>query len=109
VLTGNPPYAGCTAVSLELLAVQPGAACAIGLSPRTASQPLGGCTCYLTDPLWAWFAVANSEGAARVVVPGPASLPLHGATLFAQGIVLDLGGPAPQLALSAGLRLVVGD
>jgi hypothetical protein len=44
----------------------------IGLAPRTASQPLGACTCYLTDPLWASVAVAGSEGAARVVVPGPA-------------------------------------
>jgi hypothetical protein len=109
VLTGNPPYTGCAAVSLELLAVQPGAACVFGISLRTASQPLGGCTCYLTDPLWAWFAVSNSAGAARVVLPGPASLPLHGVTLFAQGIVLDQGGPIPRLALSAGLRLVFGD
>lgn len=75
---------------------------------RRRERAGGGRCTLLVQPLVSVVVVADARGLAQVVLPLPVDPELIGAVAVAQGAVLDPGSPA-GFALSAGLRVVVGD
>lgn len=75
-----------------------------------AAIPLGGgCTQNLATPVGIGWRLASQNGVARLPVPLPLQPALRGLTAFAQIATLQPGGPLGGVALSAGLRIRVGD
>lgn len=75
-----------------------------------ASIPLGGgCTQYLLAPITIGVEIANANGLATVPLGLPLDPRLRGIQAFAQVATLQSGGPIGGIALSAGLRILVGD
>src|SRR5262249_18754158 len=102
-ITASPGYrldAFVTAGAPVLLAMGfNGAAIALG----------GGCTQLLAAPVTVGFALADARGFAALPAPVPDNAALRGLTVHAQIATLQPGGPFLGLALSAGLRITVGD
>jgi len=104
-LIADVPWLGNPRFLLEARDIGAGGICVFGLAASTASQPLGNCTLLLGGSPTLLDAVANPAGVAGVTLPIPVQPPLRGAVVYAQAGTL---GPA-GFALTAGLRLVVGD
>jgi len=106
------PTIGRTSFRLELELAVPAAPTAFVFGVQPANIPLGqGCT-LLVDPAWVALIVAtvlDGRGYGAVALPIPASPHLAGAELHAQAFVIDASAPFAGLALSNGLRCVVGD
>jgi hypothetical protein len=108
-LIADEPYLGNLDFRIDLVGAAAGAPCLFGFALQTGASPLpGGCTLYLTAPWSVLPAVTAANGRAAVRGPVPAAPSLRGATLHAQAMALDPGAPL-GVALTAGLRLVVGD
>jgi hypothetical protein len=78
----------------------------------TGTQALnlgGGCTLYLNGVFTPLVAATNASGFASVKLPIPLDLSLRGGAAYAQAFVLDPLGSFAGLALSAGVKLVLGD
>lgn len=76
----------------------------------TMTTPLGnGCDLHLRNPLTAAVVQANGAGIASIGLPLPAAPWLRGLDVFVQAAGPQAGGPYLGLAVSAGLRVRVGD
>lgn len=77
-----------------------------------ASQPLAlgsGCTSYLAAPTVVGIIVPNVHGVAALPLPVPANNAFRGLAVWAQVATLQPGGPLGGIAVSAALRLTLGD
>jgi hypothetical protein len=77
----------------------------LGVATLSVPTPWGGAA--LVDPL-ASFGLALPPGGGSLAFPVPSDPLLCGFEVFAQGVVLDAGA-TQGIALTAGLRLVLGD
>jgi len=68
----------------------------------------GGCSLYLGASFVGLPFTTNAAGCASLAVPVPYDPSLVSASVRAQAFVLDPAGPFAGLALSGGLRLVLG-
>jgi hypothetical protein len=78
----------------------------------TGTQALnlgGGCTLYLNGFLMPLLTATNASGFSSVKLSIPLDVSLRGGVAYAQAFVLDPMGSFAGLALSAGLKLVIGD
>jgi hypothetical protein len=81
----------------------------IGFGLAQANVPLGnGCTLLLQQPLGSAFWFTDAAGFLHLPVALPQQIALRGASLVLQAAVLDPASPG-GLALTQGLRLVLGD
>lgn len=109
-LDSTEPLLGNTAFQLELGNAPAGTACVVALSAASMSQPLGGgCTLYLADFDVQLAEVTNAFGHANVPLPIPFDNALRSQTFYAQGAVLDPGGPLGGIALTAMQVVRIGD
>lgn len=109
-ITGDMPFLGSVGFGIDLVQANPTAPAVLGIA--TASQSLqlgGGCSLYLAGSLVTLPLATNQAGLARARLPVPLQNSLRGAVLFAQGFVADPQGAFAGLAVTQGLRLLVGD
>ena len=93
-----------------MLQANPAAPCVIAVATATQAQLLGGgCTLYLAGTLVTVPLATSANGVARVRFPVPLQNSLRGAVLYSQGFVLDPSGGFAGLAVTGGVRLVLGD
>ncbi len=110
VLTSGAPRLGARGFYLDLLHAPPTAPYLFGLSAGTQVTPVGPCSVYLAAPIIPMIGVTNAGGfASSRQFSLPLDPSLRGITIYAQAFVADPGGPIAGHALTAGLRLVVGD
>ena len=88
-------------------AVQPGEIVVFGLGFTPGTVPLGnGCTAWLQQLDASWLTLASATGFAEQIVPLPSSAAWFGASLLAQGFVLEPA--AGTLRATAGLQFRIG-
>jgi len=109
VLGTDLPWVGNSTFTLQLIANAANAPAALGLSAATQASSLGGCTFYLGNPWVGLPVVTGATGIASVAIPVPNAPALRGGAVYLQGLVLDPPGEFAGIALSAALRLVIGD
>lgn len=104
------PIVGNRDFGLELGPTAPLASILIGLSCNTIQQPLpGGCELYL-PPVTLESTQSNAAGYGRIGTAIPLDASLSGASIAAQGFVLDAQGAFLGLAsFSQGLAIRIGD
>ncbi|MGE3175014.1 MAG: hypothetical protein AB7O97_20465 [Planctomycetota bacterium] len=82
----------------------------LAFSDRAGTAPLGaGCTQWIGPPLAVRFALADATGLATFGLAIPAPPSLRGQQVFAQAAALQAGAPLGGVAVTAALRITVGD
>jgi hypothetical protein len=110
VIASGLPFLNNQGFALELTSARPFAPCLFMLATGTQALHLGGaCTLYLNGVFVPLFTAANATGFASVKLAIPFDPALRGGVVHAQGFVIDPMGSFAGLALSAGLKLVLGD
>jgi hypothetical protein len=110
LLVGGAPFLGNPSFRLDLHSARASSPCVLVLANGTQTLQLGGgCTLYLLGDPVPLSTATNSSGFASVRLMVPPEVALRGATVYAQGFVVDPMGPFAGLAFSAGLRIVLGD
>lgn len=104
-----PPFLGNDRFLIDVSRARPSSACIVGLSRDAQSLPMLGCTLLLLPPIVPALAQADARGFATVRLALPHDRGLLGAPLHAQAFVADPTAGLHALAVSAGLRFVVGD
>ncbi|MEZ5965838.1 MAG: LamG domain-containing protein [Planctomycetota bacterium] len=102
------PVSGSTSFAVTLSQARPFALAVLLFSGSAGQDPIGPCTFYLHDIAVSVLGFTDGSGSAALPISIPASVFL-GADLYAQGVVFDPNGALNgQLALTAGLRIQVG-
>lgn len=108
LLAEGVPRIGSPAFAVHVDAVQGVALFAADFA--SAPTPLGGgCTSWLGNPFLLGVTIPNAYSVAALSVPIPASSGLRGLTFHVQALGPQAGGPFGGFALSAAIRIVVGD
>ena len=101
------PVLGSHRFGVELTGLQAAGLAAALFADAPANVALGGCTLLVGQPV-SRLLFADAQGFAALALPVPADPSLRGRTLFCQAASLLPAVPA-GFALSAGLRLLLGD
>ena len=108
-LTGSAPALGEPVFALDLVSAPPLAPAVLGIGTAVRATALGPCTAWLDGTVAGAFALTRAGGFANWKLPVPAQNVLRGSAWSAQAFVAAAGGPVPVLAVSNGVRLIVGD
>ncbi|MEM7204706.1 MAG: hypothetical protein AAF628_30895 [Planctomycetota bacterium] len=103
------PMLGNDRFGLDVARARPAAAAGVLLAASEASFPLGSCTLLVAPPFVTLAGLTNGSGLLALRVPIPDDAALLGGRLAAQGLVVDAAGAFPPLAMTAGLRLTLGE
>jgi hypothetical protein len=110
MIASGLPFLGNQAFILDLVSARASAPCLFLLATGTQALSLGGgCTLYLSGSFVPLVTATNTSGFASARLSIPLDPSLRGGAVYAQSFVLDPLGSFAGLALSAGLRLVLGD